>query len=141
MSDYAYAHPIEIRLSDIDVNEHVNNTVYTKYVQEARANYFRELWGESWEESAVVLASLEIDYLAPIELEDDVVVDVRVTDVGDSSWTVEYRIRATGGDGDERVAATGSSVQVAWDRETVSSQSLPETWRETLEAELTAPEA
>lgn len=141
MTEYGYTHPITIRLGDIDINEHVNNTVYTKYVQEARANYFRELWGDHWEASNVVLATLEIDYLAPIAMDDEVFVDVRVTDVGDSSWTVEYRVRTIGGDGEERTAARGSSVQVAWDSESTSSQPLPEPWREQLEAELIAPEA
>lgn len=141
MSEYGYAHPITIRLGDIDFNEHVNNTVYTTYVQEARANYFRDLWEDHWSESNVVLANFEIDYLAPIDFEDDVFVDVRVADVGESSWTVEYRVRAIDSDGEERVAATGSSVQVAWDRERDSSQPLPDNWREKLEAELATSEA
>lgn len=128
-------------MSDIDANEHVNNSVYTDYAQEARANYFRGLWGDDWEESSVVLANFELDFLSPVELGDDVFVDVRVIDVGESSWTVEYRIRAVAENGAERVAAEGTSVQVAWDRETTTSQPLPDSWREELEAELVAPEA
>lgn len=140
MSEYGYTHPISIRLGDIDANRHVNNSVYTDYVQEARANYFRELWGEDWGESSVVVASLEIDFLAPVELDDELYVDVRVSDVGESSWTVEYRLRAIDAEGTERVAARGSSVQVAWDRDETASRPLPDRWRETLEAELPAAE-
>lgn len=140
MSEYGFSCPIQVRAGDIDGNGHVNNTVYSNYLQQARATYFRELWGDDWGESSVVIATMNIDFLAPIEMGDDVVVDVRVTDVGSSSWTVEYQVRAaTPGDG-ERVAAEGSSVQVAWDREAESSQPLPESWRRKLEGELVAPE-
>jgi acyl-CoA thioester hydrolase len=140
MSEYGYTHPITIRLGDIDANEHVNNSVYTDYTQNARANYFRELWGDAWQDANVVLANFEIDFLAPVEFDDEVYVDVRVVEVGDSSWTVEYRIRAVDEAGEERVAARGTSVQVAWNREETSSRPLPDTWREALEAELIAPE-
>lgn len=136
MSEYGFSCPISVRTGDIDANRHVNNTVYSDYLEQARASYFRDLWGDDWGESSVVVATMTIDFLAPIELDDDVTVDVRVTDVGTSSWTVEYRIRADG-----RVAARGSSVHVAWDRENTTSQPLPDSWRESLEAELVAPEA
>lgn len=141
MSEYGYTHPISIRLGDIDANRHVNNSVYTDYAQDARVTYFRDLWDESRDEADVVLASLEIDFLAPVAFGETVFVDVRVTDVGESSWTVEYRIRALDDADEERVAARGSSVQVAWDRESESSRPLPETWREALEGELIASEA
>ncbi len=141
MSEYGYTHPITIRIDDIDANQHVNNSVYTDYTQDARANYFRQLWGDDWMEASVVLATFEIDFLAPIDFGEEVHVDVRVTDVGESSWTVEYRIRAISEDGEERVAARGSSVQVAWNREDATSRPLPDGWREALEGELIAPEA
>lgn len=143
MSEYGYACPIAVRTSDIDANGHVNNTVYSNYLEQARATYFRQLWEDEWGDSSVVVATLTIDFLAPIELGNDVVVDVRVTDVGTSSWTVEYRIRARpegAGGADWQVAAEASSVQVAWDRENATSQPLPDQWREALQGELVVPE-
>ena len=136
MSEYGFTCPIEVRMGDIDANRHVNNTVYSDYLQEARATYFRELWGDDWGESSVVVANMNIDFLAPIELDDEVRIDVRVTEVGTSSWTVEYRVRAN-----DRVAARGSSVQVAWDRDNETSRPLPDNWREKLDGELIAPKA
>lgn len=141
MSEYGFTYPISVRVDDLDGNDHVNNTVYAKYTQEARASYFRELWEGDWTESSVVIASMELDFHAPILLEDEVYVDVRVSDIGSSSWTVEYRVRAVDESGSERVAATGSSVQVAWSRDTAASQELPESWRQQLEDELIAVEA
>lgn len=141
MSEYGFSCPITVRVGDIDANQHVNNTVYSDYFQEARATYFRDLWDDDWGESSVVVANIEIDFISPIELDDEVSIDVRVSDVGESSWTVEYRARAIPPGGEERVAARGSSVQVAWDRENMTSRPLPDSWREKLEGELVAPEA
>jgi acyl-CoA thioester hydrolase len=144
MSEFGFTEEIGLRMNDFDANQHVNNTAFVSFLQDARANYFRELWGEDWTESSVVIATLDVDFLAPIVMGDTVHVDVRVVDVGTSSWTVEYRVRAVpeeGADLPERVAAEASSVQVAWDREAESSQPLPESWRDELEAELVTPEA
>lgn len=136
MTEYGYACPISVRMGDIDGNGHVNNTAYVEYFQQARASYFRELWDDDWGASSVVVATMTIDYRSPITVDDEVVVDVRVTDVGTSSWEVEYRVRADG-----RIAAEGSSVQVAWDREAATSQPLPDAWRGALDGELVAPDA
>lgn len=136
MTEYGFSFPITVRLNDIDTNEHVNNTAFVTYLQEARVNYFREMWGDAWEEASVVVATMTVDFLAPIALEDEVVVDVFVTEVGTTSWTVEYVVRAVGPDAAERTAGEGSSVQVAWDRENETSRPLPDAWKETLEDEL-----
>lgn len=130
---YPYTCPIEVRTNDIDQNGHVNNTAYSVYFEQARARYFRSLLENEWGGASVVVAKLEIEYLSPVEFEDDVAVDVRVSEVGSSSWTVDCRLRAN-----DRVAATGRSVHVAWDRENATSQSIPEAWREKMEAELVA---
>lgn len=140
MTEYGASCPIRVRTGDVDANGHVNNTIYADYLQQARATYFRELWGDEWGTASVVVATMTIDFLDPVTMDDDVSVDVRVTDVGTSSWTVEYRVRAVA-DGEERVAARGSSVQVAWDRTDETSRPLPDGWRDRLEAELVAPEA
>lgn len=144
MSEYPFTERIGLRMNDFDANRHVNNTAFVSFLQDARANYFRELWGEDWTESSVVIAALDVDFLAPILMGDEVRVDVRVVDVGTSSWTVEYRVRAVPEDGvdrEERVAAEATSVQVAWDREAGASQPLPDSWRKKIERELVAPEA
>jgi acyl-CoA thioester hydrolase len=141
MSEYPFTCEISVRTGDIDANRHVNNTVYSDYLEQARASYFRGLWEDDWGDSSVVVATMTIDFLAPIELDEEVYVDVRVSDVGTSSWTVEYQVRAVEPDGTEKLAAEGSSVHVAWDRENSTSQPLPESWKAKLEGELVAPEA
>ena len=66
MSEYGFTEEIGLRMNDFDANQHVNNTAFVSFLQDARANYFRSLWGEDWTESSVVIATLDIDFLAPI---------------------------------------------------------------------------
>lgn len=140
MTEHGATCPIQVRAGDIDANGHVNNTAYADYFQQARTTYFRDLLGEDWGDASVVVATMTIDFAHPVTMADDVSVEVRVVEAGTSSWTVEYTVRAVADD-EERVAATGSSVQVAWDRERATSRPLPDGWRDRLEAELVAPEA
>jgi DtxR family Mn-dependent transcriptional regulator len=90
---------------------------------------------------AVASVFLDVDYWAPIDMDAAVAVDVRVVDVDTSSWTLEYRVGATGTEGEERLAATATTIQVAWDVESAGSQPLPDAWRPALESALVEPEA
>ncbi|USZ67771.1 acyl-CoA thioesterase [Halorussus salilacus] len=129
MTDYAFEADVDVRFRDLDTMGHVNNAVYATYFEEARVAYFREALDTPLHEVATVLASLEIDFHRPVELGDDVTVAIRVPELGDSSLPMEYEVRADG-----EVAATGRSVQVVVDRESGSSRSIPDEWRERIAA-------
>ncbi|WP_049923428.1 acyl-CoA thioesterase [Halopiger djelfimassiliensis] len=121
---YDYEVDIDVRLRDIDFMGHVNNATYATYLEQAREAYFRNVLGVSLADVDTVLASLEIDYLRPIEADSAVIVGLTVRELGDSSLPIAYEILADG----ER-AATARTVQVVVDRETGSSRSIPDEWR------------
>lgn len=126
-AQFPFTCSITVRTNDIDGNGHVNNTAYAVYFEQARALYAREMFDRDRQSPSIVVATLTIDYLAPVHLGDTVQIDVRVTDVGTSSWELEYRLRTQNG-----VAASGRSVQVAWNRQEGTSQELPTAWRTAL---------
>ncbi|WP_135536919.1 MULTISPECIES: thioesterase family protein [Halostella] len=113
MTEYSYETELAVRVRDIDFMGHVNNAVFATYLEEARKHYFSDVLDVSLSEIEAVLAHVEIDYRNRITIDDDVRVAVRVPEIGDSSLSMEYEIRA----GDE-VMATGETVQVSVDRET-----------------------
>jgi len=128
MSDYEYTHRIEVRYRDIDTQRIVNNGVFPAYLTEARTGYLEAVLGRTAEAiQDIVTARLEIDYLEPVERGDDVTVHVRCSDVGTSSFTLEYEIRA-GGD----PAARGRTVHAYIDPETGESKPVPPGVRERL---------
>lgn len=125
MTEYATEVELTVRYRDIDSYDHVNNAVYVTYLEQARVEYVREVFATSALDPGFVVGGLTIDYERPIEFGDRVVVGLRVTDIGDSSITVEYEIRADG-----ELAATAETVLVAFDPETRQPRPVPEGWRE-----------
>ncbi|WP_435358231.1 acyl-CoA thioesterase [Haloarchaeobius sp. DFWS5] len=122
--DEPFTVDIDVRYNDVDLLGHVNNAVYVSYLEEARVEYLPEVLGDT-DALDGVIANLEIDYHRPITLEDDVHVEIAITEVGTKSVLFEYEVVASGD-----VAATASTVQVAYDVETEESREIPESWRE-----------
>jgi 1,4-dihydroxy-2-naphthoyl-CoA hydrolase len=68
------------------------------------------------------LVHAEADYLAPLRFGDEVSVEVVGVKVGETSFTVGYRVRMANG----KVAAVGQTVHVCLDRATFKPQAIPE---------------
>lgn len=128
MRDDAFTTDIDVRFRDIDTMGHVNNALYATYLEEARADYYREVLGVSLPDVDTVLVRLEVDFQAPIDHEDSVAVVLQIPELGESSIPMEYEVRT---DGD--LAATAKTVQVTWNREKGSSRPIPDDWRRRIE--------
>lgn len=128
MADAAFSFTTEIpvRYRDLDPEGHVNHAVYVSYLELARVRYLRELLGAGIEDLEAVVAHLEIDYRRPITIEETATVALRVTDLGRSSVTMGYEVRA-----DSDVVATAETVMVRVD-EDGDATPMPEAWRETI---------
>lgn len=120
--------PMVVRFRDIDAVGHVNNSVYATYLEQARAEYYRQVIHTPLDKVPTVLVHLEIDYRRPINLGDDVTVAMRVTNLGESSIVMGYELHANGD-----VRATAETVQVVIDTETERSVPIPDEWRERIE--------
>lgn len=128
MREQPFTVDIDVRYNDVDLLGHVNNAIYASYLEAARVEYLPEVLG-TVDSLESVLAHLEIDFERPITLEDDVEVAIWVTDIGTSTITFAYEVRASG-----EVAATAETVQVAYDAEAKESRPVPDEWRERIEA-------
>lgn len=126
----AYTTEIDVRFRDIDAMHHVNNAVYATYLEQARAEYFDEVVGRTLDRTPSVLASLSIDFRAPVELEHGTVtVEIDVPSLGTSSIPMEYEIRTEDG-----LAAEAETVQVLFDAEAEESVPIPDEWRDAIES-------
>lgn len=120
---------VDVRYSDIDAMGHVNNAVYATYFEQGRMDYFEELLEADLSQEGAVLAALSVDYLRPIELDHGpVTVSIDVPRVGTTSLPMEYELYRADGE----LAATGETVQVAFDRDAGEPYPLPDEWRETI---------
>lgn len=126
-----FSYQFQVRWSDIDSYDHVNNVRYFDYLQEARIAFLAELTGVDGDYFAaypVVLVSQTVDYLKPILLRQaPYEVEVWVAHVGTSSYTLASRIVD-----EDQVCATATSVLVAVTAATHAKRPLSEAERAAL---------
>ncbi|HEX7340393.1 MAG TPA: thioesterase family protein [Rhodanobacteraceae bacterium] len=85
--------PIAIRWRDLDAFNHVNNSNYLTYLEEARLQWLKHV-PEPWfdEHMMPVLAASHINYRRPIAWPAEIVIELTCERVGTSSLTVGHRI-------------------------------------------------
>jgi acyl-CoA thioester hydrolase len=100
-----YVHRDAVRFRDCDAMGHVNNAVYSTYLEEARIGVLGGL-------SGFILARVEIDFRAELRMGEEIEVHTHCSRIGTKSFDLEHMISAG-----ERVVAEARSVLVAYDYE------------------------
>jgi len=125
---FPFVHREVVRFSDLDGFGHVNNAVFSTYLEQARLAWF----GDDAEEMPlrdVILARTEIDFRSPLGVGETVAIGVRPSRLGTKSFDLEYELRADG-----RLVAEAKSVLVGYDYTRGESTRIPERWRRRLSA-------
>jgi YbgC/YbaW family acyl-CoA thioester hydrolase len=124
---------VEIRWSDVDAYQHVNNAVYATYLEECRDEWVERALGDAGDGWDLVLARVAIDFRRELRLEDEeVVVSCTLERIGNSSLTLREQVRTRDGE----LAAEAEAVLVARDRELGRSRTLTAAEREAFECAL-----
>ena len=109
---------------------HVNNAVYLTYLEAARVAFLlAHGTASSFDDLAIIVARIEIDFRSPLGFEGEVEVGVRPSRFGTKSFDLEYELRAGG-----RLVAEAKSVCVGYDYSRGETVPIPDTWRESLAA-------
>lgn len=104
---------IPVRFRDTDGMGHVNNAVYLTYLEMAREQYWREVFGlTDYRGVDIIMARVEIDFRAPIVPGDTIVVGLRASALGLKSFDFQYEGWRTA---DGVVVFASRSVQVMYD--------------------------
>lgn len=114
MSDAPVTVEIPVRFRDVDGMGHVNNAVFSTYLETARIEYWHRLFpGEvDLAQVEMILARAEIDFRGQIRFPGAVRVSARCPRIGTKSFDLVYRIVSA--DGGE-LFAEARTVQVAFD--------------------------
>lgn len=83
---------IGVRWRDLDAFNHVNNSNYLTYLEEARLQWLQQVPDWFSEESMPVLAASDLQYRRPIEWPASLHVELRCSRLGTSSMTLTHRI-------------------------------------------------
>jgi len=85
--------PIDVRFRDIDSLDHVNHGVFVDYLEHARFHWWRGfIKDRPFEEDGFHIARLEIDYRKPIHSGEKVRVELRCDRIGNTSFTLAYKV-------------------------------------------------
>ncbi|MDR3286636.1 MAG: acyl-CoA thioesterase [Prevotellaceae bacterium] len=86
--------PIQIRFSDIDRLGHVNNSIYSQYLDVARLDYLNKTIRKfiNWDEKTLVLVHIDSDFLQPTHINDNIFVITQTTRIGNRSIAMNQQI-------------------------------------------------
>lgn len=127
---------IHVRFRDIDSMGHVNNAVYLTYFEEGRKAFLHEVFNIVHPgDYNFILAHISCDFLRPIKIDDSVVVEVWIGEIGRKRFDFIYRLIDHEQVGHEcHVYARGRSVQVFFDYKMNRALPIPESVRNLLAA-------
>lgn len=119
--------PLSVRWRDLDAFNHVNNSNFLTYLEEARIRWFDSL-DEEWvtEETAPLLAAVQVNYRMPIPYPAELVVALHCERLGNTSVTIGHRITSADGD---TLYADGHVVMVWVERASGRPTPLPDAVR------------
>jgi len=120
--------PIQIRFSDIDAVNHVNNAIISQYYDVGRINYFETVLGENfdWSEVLAVVVYTENNYYQSIGQNDKIVVKTRLEKFGNKSMTMFQQIV------DEKtdtIKSTCKTILAGYDRINQCSAVIPDNFK------------
>jgi acyl-CoA thioester hydrolase len=127
-TEFHYKTPVAIRFADIDAFGHVNNAVYLTYFEIARSSYWKDVVQWDWEKMGIIIGRAEINYLKPINLNDQILAYVRTSRIGNSSFDLDYALVKVK-NGVEELCTTGSTVCVTFDYQENATAIIPEAHR------------
>jgi acyl-CoA thioester hydrolase len=122
MSTFPHVRRERVRFRDCDAMGHVNNAVYSTFLEEARIDVLGGL-------TAFILARVEIDFRSELRAGEEIEVRTRCSRLGTKSLELEHEIHANG-----RLAAEAKSVLVGYDYERGQSVPLSKAVKERLSA-------
>lgn len=124
----AHLERIPLRWGDMDAMGHVNNTMYFRYMEQARIGWFDALIPEqeAWQDTGIVIANASCNYKRPMVYPGTVEVKLFVGPPGGSSVPTYYEMHL---EGDRHLYADGAAVVVFIDTAKQKPLRIPEAIR------------
>ncbi|MDR1543439.1 MAG: acyl-CoA thioesterase [Prevotellaceae bacterium] len=124
---------VQLRFNDADSLGHINNSVYFSFYDLGKSEYFKAVNGEAIlpQDIDIVIVHVEVDFLAPVFLSDEIEVQTVVSEIGNKSLTLVQRIVDVKSGTIKCVCKT---VMVGFDQKTQTSKPVSDHWRKAISA-------
>ncbi|MHA2504072.1 MAG: acyl-CoA thioesterase [Candidatus Kariarchaeaceae archaeon] len=130
--------PIQIRFADTDQAGHVNNATTVTFLESARLAWIKERAPTYMSGFPIIIAKVEINYLAPINLYDEPIVSIWISRIGSKSFDMDYIIHQEK-DGITKIYSTARTVVVYYDYSKLETVVIPEEIRVIFKGDLRDP--
>jgi len=130
--DYVDVIPVVVKWGEMDAFQHVNNTVYIRYIEDGRLGVFERLGMEKDLQATnkgPILASITCDYLAPVTYPDTLWVASNIKQTSAKKITLEQVIYS---EKLGKLAAKSNSLCIYYDYQALRSCEVTESIRQTL---------
>lgn len=130
--EFKHSTPVQIRFNDIDLAGHVNNAVYQYYYDFGKLRFMDSTFENTidWQKSGFVLLNINVDYIEPIYLHEEIVVETRIDEAKNKSIVIQQVIRTKDTSNEDGVKSIAKSVMVAYNFIGKESMEIPQTWRD-----------
>ena len=125
---HVYTSIIPMRWGDMDAMEHVNNTVYFRYLEQARIEWYAFIGREKNAGMETVVVNAHCSFMVALTYPGEIEVRTYAGAPGRTSFEIVQEIRRT--DNPDTVYARGGARVVWVDRNTGKSSPLPDIVRE-----------
>ncbi len=124
---------IHVHWGEMDAFQHLNNTVYFRYFETIRIEYFKAMGIIDSHDSTIVgpiLAATDCKYIFPISFPDTITAGARVSEVREDRFIMKYALWSQRHD---RLAAIGGGVVIPYNYKTLKKSTMPKDWNAVIE--------
>lgn len=132
LSGFRFTEQIRVRYAEVDAQGIVFHAHYLTYLDVTLTEYFRNLGftldaeGVAQSGFEMVLVRSEQQYIAPARYDDVLTIGMRITQIGNSSFTAQFRIVR----GEGELVLDAQTTYVNFDRNTGAAVPIPPAVRE-----------
>lgn len=119
---------LPVQWGDMDAAQHVNNTVYLRWIESARIAMFLKVNGETlaFKKIVPILAWQDCKYIFPVTYPDRVVIALDIIELLEDRVVFEAKIYSKT---HNRIVAISKSIVMAYDMKNLKKHPFPEDWR------------
>lgn len=124
---YKVSLKVQIRFSDLDALNHVNNSFQSQYYDLGRIDYFEKVMGREldWSKVVVVIVHTENNFFSPIVQGEEIFVESKLVKFGNRSMTMTQRLVDSKG----VVKGTCRTILAGFNRDTNASAPIEEDFK------------
>ncbi len=120
---------IPVNWGDMDAFQHVNNTIYLKWIESARVDYLAQFVTGRFSENNLgpILARIDCRYVFPLTYPDTVIVGYRASEILEDRIIGESRVYS---EKHQRLSAISYNTIMAYDFKELKKAAIPKEWKE-----------